>query len=145
MSYKTQNQKLNTVPIYRGLSQVNQNIFRTIILAAYNNKCCITKLENSELLIASHIVPWSKDEKNRLNPTNGLCLNALHDKAFDAGLITIDAKDYSIKVSSKLKVNKIIESINANFLNLEGKIINLPDKFLPSTTQLKIHNDFFKP
>ena len=72
-------------------TRVNQSIFRSIILATYNNCCCITGIENSELLIASHIVPWSKDEKNRLNPMNGLCLNALHDKAFDIGLITISA------------------------------------------------------
>jgi putative restriction endonuclease len=73
--------------------RVNQCIFRTIMLATYNNSCCITGISNTELLIASHIVPWSKDEKNRLNPMNGLCLNALHDKAFDCGLITISAKD----------------------------------------------------
>jgi len=40
------------------------------------------------LLIASHIVPWSKDKQNRLNPRNGLCLSALHDKAFDRGMIS---------------------------------------------------------
>lgn len=124
-------------------TRVNQSLFRTMVLATYNNTCCITGIDNSDLLIASHIVPWSKDEKNRLNPTNGLCLNALHDRAFDKGLITISAKDYTIKVSSKLKTKNTSQSIENNFLKLEGKQILLPDKFSPSKEQLKIHNDFF--
>jgi putative restriction endonuclease len=126
-------------------TRVNQSIFRKIVLATYNNSCCITGINNPELLIASHIVPWSKDEKNRLNPMNGLCLNALHDKAFDAGLITISADDYKLNVSSKLKKKNISESIEQNFIAIEGSEIQLPDKFLPSKDLLKIHNDFFKP
>ena len=126
-------------------TRLNQSIFRTIILATYDNTCCITDINNTELLIASHIVPWSKDEKNRLNPMNGLCLNALHDKAFDCGLITINAEDYCIKISSKLKKKNAPESIEQNFLKFDGKVIGLPDKFLPSKEFLKIHNDYFKP
>ncbi len=124
--------------------RVNQSIFRTMILATYNNKYCITRIDNTDLLIASHIVPWSKDEKNRLNPMNGLCLNALHDRAFDKGLITISADDYSIMVSSKLKKKNNVDSMELNFLRLDGGSILLPDKFLPSKELLKIHNDFFK-
>jgi putative restriction endonuclease len=126
-------------------TRVNQSIFRTIVLATYNNTCCITGINNSDLLIASHIVPWSKDEKNRLNPTNGLCLNALHDKAFDKGLITISAKDFTIKISSQLNKKDSSDSIKTNFIRLEGVKINLPDKFRPSEEQLKIHNEYFKP
>lgn len=44
-------------------------------------------LAEPRLLIASHIVPWSKDKTNRLNPSNGLCLSAIHDRAFDQGFI----------------------------------------------------------
>ena len=126
-------------------TRVNQSIFRTILLATYNNSCCITGINNPDLLITSHIVPWSKDEKNRLNPTNGLCLNALHDKAFDKGLITVSAKDFTIKISSQLKKKDSSDSIKNNFTKLEGQQINLPDKFRPSQEQLKIHNDYFKP
>lgn len=125
--------------------RVNQSIFRTMIMAAYNYKCCVTGIDNADLLIASHIVPWSKDENNGLNPMNGLCLNALHDRAFDKGLITVSSLDYSIKVSSKLKTKNTVESIQQNFINIEGEIILLPDKFLPSKELLKVHNDFFKP
>jgi putative restriction endonuclease len=122
-------------------ARVNQSLFRKIILATYNNACCITSINTTELLIASHIVPWSQDAANRLNPMNGLCLNALHDRAFDRGLITIWAEDYTIKVSSKLKKKTVPESITQNFLALENRVINLPDKFLPDRKLLKRHND----
>jgi predicted restriction endonuclease len=39
--------------------------------------------------VASHIKPWSEDGANRLNPRNVIALCALHDRAFDRGLITI--------------------------------------------------------
>ncbi|HEY8688944.1 MAG TPA: HNH endonuclease [Chitinophagaceae bacterium] len=126
-------------------TRINQCIFRRMILATYNNSCCITGINNTQLLVASHIVGWQKDEKNRLNPMNGLCLNALHDKAFDNGLITVNANDYTIKISSKLKAKNLSENMDDNFIKFDGKLINLPDKFLPAKDFLKIHNDFFKP
>ena len=43
--------------------RVNQSFFRSTILSSYNSRCCITGLEYSDLLVASHIVPWAKDEK----------------------------------------------------------------------------------
>src|SRR5688572_26561406 len=61
--------------------RVNQSFFRRRILSAYEFTCCVTGLSVRELLVASHIVPWADDPKNRLNPRNGLCLNALHDRA----------------------------------------------------------------
>jgi predicted restriction endonuclease len=69
-------------------ARVNQSFFRSTILASYN-KCCVTGKSNSELLIASHIVAWARDRKDRLNPRNGILINALHDKAFEYGYITI--------------------------------------------------------
>jgi len=64
-------------------TRVNQDFFRSTILASYNSKCCITGLSLPELLVASHICPWAMDKNIRTNPHNGLCLNTLHDKAFD--------------------------------------------------------------
>lgn len=123
--------------------RVNQSIFRTMILTTYNYRCCITGISNPELLIASHILPWSFDEKNRLNPMNGLALNALHDKAFDHHLITVDADTYKIKVSSKLKTKDAVPGIQQNFLKYEGREILLPDKFLPEKKFLRVHNSKF--
>lgn len=121
-------------------TRVNQSLFRKIVLATYNNQCCITGLAQPELLIASHIVPWSKNESIRLSPMNGLCLNALHDKAFDLGLIAIRPEDYTIILSDTLKQKKMINSaMETNFVAYENKKIILPDKFLPEPEYLDYH------
>jgi putative restriction endonuclease len=78
--------------------RVNQSLFRKMVLTNFNNKCCITGITQPELIVASHILPWSKDKGNRLNPKNGLALNYLHDKAFDCGLLTV-TEDLKIKIS----------------------------------------------
>lgn len=123
-------------------TRVNQSFFRTNILASYNFTCCITGLMNIRLLIASHIIPWSEDKSNRLNPRNGLCLNALHDRAFEYGLITI-TPDYTIHVSKSLK-KKEDESVEKYFLKYDNKEIILPSRFLPDKKFLLYHNEKFK-
>ncbi len=119
-------------------TRVNQKFFRSMVLACYENKCCITGIDIPQLLIASHIKPWSSDIENRMNPSNSLCLNLLHDKAFDKGLITI-TPDYKIRLSEMIKknVNQVIKEF---FKNTETKEINLPLKFLPSKIFLEYHN-----
>ena len=117
-------------------TRVNQALFRKIILSSYDGKCCITGIENSELLVAGHIIPWSRDSKNRLNPMNGLCLNALHDRAFDKGLITI-SEDYRVVVSQKVK--------HEIFAKYNSAQITLPERFRPDQSFLKFHrNEIFK-
>lgn len=73
-------------------TRVNQNIFRQIVIANYDNKCAITGIDIPDLLVASHIIPWSKNEKERLNPENGICLSPLYDRAYDKGYIGINEK-----------------------------------------------------
>jgi putative restriction endonuclease len=77
--------------------RVNQNIFRQIVLSNYSSKCAISGIDIPELLIASHIIPWSANQKERLNPENGICLSSMYDKAFDRGLIGLNT-NYSIIV-----------------------------------------------
>lgn len=118
--------------------RVNQSFFRSTILSSYSSKCCITGLPIPDLLVASHIIPWSKDKENRLNPRNGLCLNSIHDKAFDKGHITI-TPDYKIKISKYLHDFKEI-AISDLFLKYDKTPIFLPDRFLPSKDFLDYHN-----
>lgn len=119
--------------------RINQNFFRSTILSSYNLKCCITGLSIPQLLVASHIKPWSTDKVNRLNPRNGLCLNSIHDKAFDKGFITI-TPDFNIKLSSVLLEQKDDKSIKNLFISYENNKITLPDRFLPDRTFLEYHS-----
>ncbi len=119
-------------------TRVNQNDFRQRILASYNEKCCITGISFTSLLVASHIIPWSKSKQERLNPRNGICLNNIHDKAFDKGLITITS-DFKVKLSDAILKKQKENNIQKYFIEYENKPIILPDRFIPSIDFLKYH------
>lgn len=123
-------------------TRVGQYFFRMSVLSAYRNRCCITGMELLNLLIASHIKPWrDSDEKTeRTNPSNGLCLNALHDKALDKGLITID-KNYRVVNSKQIKNAEMDSESRAWLQAYEGKQIVLPDRFYPGMKFVEYHND----
>ncbi len=120
-------------------TRVNQSFFRSTILSSYNLRCCITGLSISDFLEASHIIPWAKDENNRTNPHNGLCLNSIHHKAFDKGFITV-TPDYKILIS-KFFDDFSENSVENDFFNkYQNKDIVLPDRFLPSKEFLDYHH-----
>ncbi len=121
-------------------TRVNQNFFRQTVLSAYNGICCVTGINIGELLIASHIVPWSVRADARLNPRNGLCLNALHDKAFDRGLMTVRT-DYTILVSPRVHKEDVSESVRRWICDFDGRKIILPERFVPDAEFLEYHNE----
>ena len=118
--------------------RLNQSFFRASVLSAYYFKCCITGLSIPDLLVASHIIPWAKNTENRLNPRNGLCLNSIHDVAFDRGFITI-TPEFKVKTSNSLKDFKNEAVTYDFFFRFENQRISLPDKFLPSKEFLDYH------
>ncbi|MBP0047264.1 HNH endonuclease [Marinobacterium sp. AK62] len=137
--------ELNTTEIRAGTTRpqviqqrVGQSFFRRAVLSSYANRCCLTGLSEERLLIASHIVPWSQDPANRLNPSNGLCLSALYDRAFDQGLITFD-ENWRLVVSPQL--TRTDPAITANFYNLEGQAIELPERFSPDARLMDWHRE----
>jgi putative restriction endonuclease len=119
-------------------TRVNQNFFRKAILASYKNTCCITGINHPSLLVAGHIKPWSIDEKNRMNPRNGLCLNSLHDRAFELGLITV-TPDYIILVSSKSLDLMDQNAFETYFEKHHNQKIILPNRYLPDSEFLEYH------
>ena len=129
-------EKLHIVKI-----RVNQNDFRQRILASYNEKCCITNISIPSLLVASHIIPWSKNIQERLNPRNGICFNSIHDKAFDKGLITITT-DFKVKLSDLILQKRKEVYIQKYFIEHENQPIMLPDRFKPSVEFLEYHHQY---
>lgn len=118
-----------------------QGFFRKSVLSIYHARCCISGLADDRLLVASHIVAWSEDKVNRLNPRNGLCLSALHDRAFDAHLLTIDA-DMRVVVSERLLA---LDSPLADsaFAKAHGAPLALPERFHPDPALLARHRAHF--
>lgn len=116
-------------------ARVGQTFFRAAVLSAYNRQCCVTGLAVPQLLVASHIVPWRIDNVNRVNPRNGLLLSALHDRAFDAGLLTID-ENLAVMVSPGLSTDSFFSSALEAY---HGQPIRLPERFHPDPEFLAYH------
>ena len=119
--------------------RVHQAFFRDAILSSFSGRCCVTRLDIKECLVASHIIPWSIDERFRTDPTNGLCLSATFDRLFDSGLMTL-TDDYNIIFSQKVR-----ESPESNtrdhLLRFHQNAIIKPYRFLPSREFLGWHRD----
>ena len=107
-----------------------QGVFRELVLAAYESRCCITGNPIPDLLVASHILPWVDFPKARLNPRNGLCLSAHFDRAFDRGLISFDDK-IRLTLSPVLKRCPPNDSIESEFFRREGQLLKSPERFAP--------------
>ncbi|MFR0873018.1 MAG: HNH endonuclease [Oscillospiraceae bacterium] len=112
------------------------------MLAAYDDRCFISGCALPQMLVASHIKPYSqcRSEADRVSPDNGICLNTFYDKAFDRGLITITP-------SMKIYVSPIIldspqDAFTARWLaSLDGMVLPPPPRFPPRRELLEYHND----
>ncbi len=112
----------------------HQDFFRRMLLATYDGKCALTSIAQPELLIASHIKPWSVDEKSRLNPRNGILLNSLHDRAFDKGLISF-SDNMDLLISKNFNFSEIAKPF------FENSKFKAPEKFLPDPIFLQYHRE----
>jgi putative restriction endonuclease len=119
-------------------TRVNQSIFRKVVLNNYSNSCAICGLDIEDMLVASHILKWSENHGQRLNPENGLSLCNIHDKAFEIGYIGIKS-NYKIIISNQLALSNEKETFNALFKRHENQSIILPDKFYPNILFLEKH------
>jgi hypothetical protein len=119
--------------------RIKQQFFRKAVLSSYRGKCCMSGLSEPRLLLASHIVPWSQDKANRLNPANGLCLSALHDRAFDQGLIAL-TDEFTVIFSESLR-QRDDAFVRDVLLPLAGRQIELPERFMPSVELVAWHRE----
>lgn len=109
-----------TVTEGKGLvtSRVGQGYYRQGLMRKFNGKCAVTKIDLEEILIASHIVPWSKStDDERLDVDNGVLLSPLYDALFDKHLISftdegemlvssnIEAQTSYLNIDKALKIN----------------------------------------
>lgn len=116
-------------------SRLGQGIFRSELIKL-SSRCAISKCNDTNLLIASHIKPW-KDSDNieRLDPYNGLLLLPTYDKLFDLGYISFNEK-------GEILISEWI-SDNVDALGIDSFIkIDLDEK---SKVYMKYHEkDIFK-
>ncbi|HEX7999582.1 MAG TPA: HNH endonuclease [Pyrinomonadaceae bacterium] len=84
------------------LSRVGQGKFRQDLIRIWAGRCCVTGLAVEDLLRASHIKPWrDSNNRERLDPYNGLLLSPNYDAVFDKGYINF-TDNGRIQVSSQI-------------------------------------------
>lgn len=116
-----------------------QSFFRRTVLASYGASCCFCGLNLRCLLVAGHIVPWSVDESARTEPENGLCLCALHDRAFDCGVVTI-SESLDIVVGREALASKQ-EFVRASLVSFHQAPLRKPNRFAPNERFLAWHRE----
>lgn len=119
--------------------RVNQRYFRHTLLELYRGRCCLTHLAVPELLVASHIKPWAACDPTteRLAASNGLLLNALHDRAFDQGFMTID-RNLRVRIASCVRRD---EASERDLWRYDGVQIDAPAIHRPAPEFIEYHND----
>ncbi|MBI5515017.1 MAG: HNH endonuclease [Deltaproteobacteria bacterium] len=123
--------------------RLGQEFFRRVVLANFDGRCALTGLALPELVNASHIVGWAKDPRLRLDPTNGIALNRLHDAAFDRCLITFD-EDLRLVVGDRARRALRENARAAAFLDIEGQRLAEPRRHPLSQGHLALHRREFE-
>ena len=116
-------------------ARIGQGKYRKDLIELWG-KCSVSECKMTDLLIASHIKPWSESSnKEKLDRYNGLLLLPNYDKLFDKHLISFD-DDGKIIISSQIKEEEYkVLGISAN-----DKLFNVFEENKP---YLKIHREIF--
>lgn len=122
--------------------RLGQQYFRRVVLANFEFRCALTAVAQPELLNASHISPWSLDAPNRVDAANGLCLNRLHDAAFDRRLIAFD-DDLRLVISREIRGAMRSGALARAFLVYEGKRLAKPVRRPLSMDLIRRHREEF--
>ena len=121
--------KLPNVTERQGLvtSRVGQGAYRKSILHRWEYQCAVTGFNKLDILIASHIVPWSESTNDeRLDIHNGILLSPTYDALFDRHLISFENTGKiilsdSIETQAYKKIGvsglEIIKKLNMENLN----------------------------
>jgi hypothetical protein len=118
-------------------SRVGQGAYRKRIIHRWEYKCAVTNFNKLDILIASHIVPWSKaTDHERLDVNNGLLLSPTYDALFDKHLITFDNK-------GKIILSDQIEHAAYQKIGVTGKE-QIHDLSRYNVQYLERHNQIFK-
>lgn len=111
-----------------------QKAFADAVKANYGYRCAITGITTKEFLIAAHIVPWSKDQTIRLDPSNGICLSLLVDRAFEKGYLLIE-DDHTIRIDWDRVGDD--DALRSGLEPYEGRTLNAPAEGGPKLEYLQ--------
>jgi predicted restriction endonuclease len=101
--------------------RIGQNKFRQNLLK-FLKSCPITGIDETRILLASHIKPWAlSSNEERLDIHNGFIFSPTIDKLFDNGLITFEN-------NKELIISPLLKIKNIQLIGIEAgkKYIKLP-------------------
>jgi predicted restriction endonuclease len=117
--------------------RIGQSKFRKDVLKNFNYKCALSNITEQELLIASHIIPWSHKKEFRGDISNGICLYTEYDIFFDKGFITFSD---SLEVIITSQIKGLSRALCEKLLIIQGKKLSTPKKQLKNE-YLRYHRD----
>ena len=119
-----------------------QKAFAEAVKTNYGFQCAITGIGTKDFLVASHIVPWSEDQSIRLDPSNGICLSLLVDRAFEKGHLLIE-DDLTICINWGKVGND--QALRSQLEPYDGQTLNAPTEGKPKPEYLQRRRALFSP
>lgn len=119
-------------------ARVKQSSFRKKVLSNFEGKCCVSGISETELVVASHIIPWSHKIETRLDPANGLLLFSSYDKLFDQGYITFNN---NLKIIITSKTPNFSNELQVLLKSVENRNAISPKKYPIKSEYLEYHRD----
>jgi putative restriction endonuclease len=111
--------------------RVGQSKLKSRLIKNYRNTCALCNISSTDLLIASHIKPWSKsNSEEKTKPENSILLCNHHDGLFDKGYISLN-DEYELIFRDKKELEKQNIITNLIFKN--------PIRETPGTEFLNYH------
>jgi len=113
--------------------RLHQASFREAVITAYDGRCAVSRLPESLLLDAAHIVEDKDELLGQPVVPNGIPLSKIHHAAFDAHLIGIDS-DYRLHVSERLlnqndgPMLEALKRLNGGTIHLPARVKDRPDR-----------------
>ncbi|MFY1842675.1 HNH endonuclease [Achromobacter xylosoxidans] len=125
------------VPDYRATVRTRgsaQRAFSEAVKNNYGRRCALTGIQRLEFLVASHIVPWSEDQRIRLDPSNGICLSLLVDRAFETGYLIV-GDDLTVHIDWNKVGND--QALRQQLEAYEGRKLDVPTNGAPRLEYLQ--------
>lgn len=124
--------------------RLHQDLFRDIVLRAYDARCAVCRFPRAELLDAAHIEP-DRDVRGEPEVTNGLALCKLHHGAYDADLLGI-RPDHVIELSPRLLATHDGPTLEHALKSFAGKKIDVPRRSIerPAREHLEARYEVFR-
>jgi putative restriction endonuclease len=126
------------------LVRLHQQRFRTIVLHAYQGRCAICALRESELLQAAHILE-DRDPRGVATVVNGIAMCAIHHLAYDRNLMGIDPGGH-VHVAERLLREQDGPMLKAGLQGFHGAAIFQPKRPAerPDPARLEVRYETFR-